>query len=84
MAQVTGDFFKQKKGKRILRIIKEIKYAVDNRISLKIPEFDKKFNRIVRFSDSSYEINEYLPSQVWHVVFLSDNYEYAVPVSFKL
>ncbi len=54
LAQVTKDRFKDQRPAIIRRLNKATKYAVDNRISLKIPQLDMDSLRIVCFSDASF------------------------------
>ncbi len=67
----------------IRRLNKATKYAVDNRISLKIPRLDMDSLRIVGSSDASLANNYDLSTQLGHICFLADNDGNVVPIDFK-
>lgn len=83
LAQVTEANFESSKIACIRRLNKAVKYAIDNRVRLKVPKLDQETLRVFGFSDSSFVNNTDLSSQLGHVVSLSDATNSVVPLSFK-
>ena len=83
LSKVTEDRFEKFKREEIKRLNRAIQYAIDNRVSLKIPQLDLESLRVVGVSDSSFESNFDLSSQLRHITFLCDKHDHAVPVHFK-
>lgn len=83
LAQVTESMFAKDRSSIIRRLNKAVTYAVDNKLSLKIPKLDRNKLRVIGFSDSSFANNADISSQIGHVVFLADDRDSVVPISFK-
>lgn len=83
LAQVTETMFNEGKESHIRRLNKAVKYAIDNRVYVKVPKLDKTSLLIVGFSNASFANNTDLTSQLGNTVFLSDCTNAVVPISFK-
>ncbi len=83
LAQVTEERYLTEKSKLVRQLNKATKYAVDNRISLKIPKLDRDSLRVVVFADASFANNHDLSTQLGHICFLSDWFGNSVPNDFK-
>ena len=64
LAQVTEPLFTQNQTGLLARLNKAIRFAVTNRISLRIGRFNLKHLRVIGFSDSSFANNHDLSSQL--------------------
>ena len=83
LAQVTEEMFSSSPRETARRLNKAVKFAVDNRLSLRIPKLDKKTLRVIGYSDSSFANNADLSSQLGHICFLGDASGAVVPIHFK-
>lgn len=83
LSQVTEDRFKSDKNRIIRRLNKAVKYAVDNRIYLRIPKLDLQTLRVVGYSDASFANNHDLSTQLGVLCFLADDKGNSVPIHFK-
>jgi len=83
LAQVTEKIFEEDRRGTIRRLNRAIKYAVDNRFTLKVPKLEKSSLRVIGFSDSSFANNADLSSQVGHICFLGDDSGSVIPITFK-
>ena len=83
LAQVTQEIFGTSKREVIKRLNKAVKYAVEHRVSIKIPRLNKRYLRILGFSDASFANNADFSSQLGHICFLSDDTGSVVPINFK-
>ena len=63
-AQVTEEICQAKKREPIRRINKAVRYAMQNRMSLKVPQLDKETIKVIGFSDSSFANNADLSSPI--------------------
>lgn len=83
LAKITEETFEKERHALIRKLNKAVKYAVDNRLRLRINKLDRKSLRIIEFSDSSFANNRELSSQLGHIVFLGDSSNAVIPLSFK-
>lgn len=83
LAQVTEEKYRTEGSVVIRRINRAIRYAVQNRISLKVPSLNKDTLRVIGFSDSSFANNTDLSSQLGHICLLGDHSGAVVPINFK-
>ncbi len=74
LAKVTEERFLTEKSQLVRQLNKATKYAVDNRISLKIPKLDPYSLCVVGFADASFANNHHMSTQLGHICFLSDRY----------
>ena len=83
LAQVTEEAFNSSRRPAIKRLNKAVRYAVDNRTSLKIPKLRIDSLQVIGFSDASFANNADLSSQLGHICFLGDETGSVAPISFK-
>ena len=83
LAQITDAMFLSKPRECIRRLNKEIKFAFDNAIAIRIPKLDPNSMKVVGFSDASFANNHDLSTQLGHIIFLFDGNNNSVPISFK-
>ena len=83
LAQVTEEKYSTERSVVIRRINRATRYAVQNRISLKVPSLNKDTLRVIGFSDSSFANNADLSSQLGHICLLGDHTGALVPINFK-
>lgn len=83
LAQIAEAIFEKSKQGCIRRLNKAVKYAVDNRVRLKVFKLDGETLKVVGYSDSSFANNTDLTAQLGHIVLLSDSRESIVPLSSK-
>ena len=83
LAQVTEDRFTREGATELRRLNKATKYAIDNRVAIKISRLDKDPIRVVGFSDASFAKNCDLSAQLGHICFLVDKHANGVPIDFK-
>ena len=83
LAQVTEDMFNQKPKQILQRLNKAVAFAVDNRVSLRIPKLDKSTLRVTGYSDASFANNADLSTQLDHICFLRDDTGALIPIFFK-
>ena len=83
LAQVTEEMFSQHPKQVLQRLNKAVAFAIDNRISLRIPKLNKDTLRVIGFADSSFANNADLSTQLGHVCFIGDDKGSVVPISFK-
>lgn len=69
---VTAERIVREQAKIMLQLIKTVKYAVDNPIALKVPKLDPQSHKVVGFSDSPFDNNQDLITQLGHIVFVAD------------
>ena len=72
LAQVTEENFKASKRHVLKRLNKAVRYAVDNRVPLKIRKLSVASLKVIGFSDASFANNADLSSQLGHICFLGD------------
>ena len=83
LAQVTEDRYLAEQPTLVRRLNRATRYAVDNRVSLKISTLEQKSPRVVGFADASFANNHDLSTQLGHICFLVDDQGRSVPISFK-
>lgn len=83
LAQITEERFAKEQNAVIRRLDKTTKYAVDHRVSLKIPALDQDSLRVIGFADASFANNHDLSTQLGHICFLSDAHCRSVPIAFR-
>ena len=83
LSHVTEEMFHAGKTELIRRLNKAVRYAVDNRIKLKISKLDMSSLKVIGFSDASLANNHDLSLQLGHIVFLGDENGDVVPISFN-
>ena len=83
LAQVTEEIYAAKKKELIRRINKAVRYAMRNRISLKVSQLDKETIKVIGFSDSFFANDADLSSQLGHICFLGDDSTDIIPINFK-
>ena len=83
LAHVTEDMFNQKPKQILQRLNKAVAFAVDNRVSLRIPKLDKSTLRVTGYSDASFANNADLSTQLDHICFLRDDTGALIPIFFK-
>lgn len=83
LAQVTEERFSIERSSIIRRLNKATKFAVDNQVSLRVPQLDVDSLRVVGFSDASFANNYDLSTQLGHIMFLADKTGKSVPIHFK-
>lgn len=67
----------------VRQLNRAVRYAIQNQISLKIPNLDIGTLRIIGYSDSSFANNRDLSSQLGHICFLGDDSGAVAPIYFK-
>jgi len=82
-AQVTEDRFNNCSKDCIKQLNRAVKFALDKRLSLKIPNLDSDALRVIGFSDASFANNADLSSQLGHICFIRDDSGAVLPISFK-
>lgn len=83
LAQVTEEKFDSQRASIIRRQNRAVKYAVDNRILLRVCLLEKERLKVVSFSDSSFASNDDLSSQLGHIIFLGDASNNFIQIHFK-
>ena len=83
LAQVTEQTFRTSKRDVLKRLNGAVKYAVDNRVPLKIRRLSADSLKVIGFSDASFANNADLSSQLGHICFLGDDSGSVVPIKFK-
>ena len=83
LAQITDEMFKKSAPTIIRRLHKATKYAVENRIRLRIPTLEKSSIRVVGFSDSSFANNEDYSSQLGYIIMIVDQNNLAAPIYIR-
>ena len=72
LVQITDEMFNKSASTIIRRLNRATKYAVENRIRLRIPKLEKSSIRVVGFSDSSFANNEDYSSQLGYIIMIVD------------
>ena len=83
LAQVTEDMYMSDRTRHVKNLNKAVNYAINNKVSLRIPKLDQRSLRVLGFSDASFSTNADLTSQLGHIVFLGDSSDSVIPISFK-
>ena len=83
VAQVTQQIFDSSKRDIIKGLNKAVKYAVNNRTSIKTPRLERNSLKIIGFSYASFANNADFSSQLRHICFLGDDTGAVAPISFK-
>lgn len=83
LAQITEDIYKRQPQVYIGRLKKAIRYAIDNRTTLKVPKLDSNLLRIVGFSDASFANNHDHSTKLGCIMFSVDSTDTVVPLVFK-
>lgn len=83
LVQVTVEMFQQQPSAYIRLLSNAIGYATDNHIELKVYKLDRSSVRIIQFSDVSFSNNSDLFYKLECIIFLGDQINNVVPVSFR-
>eukprot|EP00737_Agarophyton_chilense_P000247 gb/GEZJ01000282.1/.p1 GENE.gb/GEZJ01000282.1/~~gb/GEZJ01000282.1/.p1 ORF type:complete len:768 (+),score=79.54 gb/GEZJ01000282.1/:1785-4088(+) len=83
LAQITEDRYLSSPREAVKRLNRAVKFAVDNRLSLRIRKLDRNSIRVIGFSDSSFANNHDLSTQLGHICFIGDKNDSVVPIHFK-
>lgn len=83
LAQVEEEIFETNKNKLVRPLSRAVKYAVENRISLRISKLDFKCFRIIGISNALFANNHESSSQLGHVCFFGNDTGAAAPIFFK-
>ena len=83
LVQVTQERFDKDAKAHLKRLNFIVRYAHDNVAHLKFPKLERRTIRIVGYSDAAYANNYDLTSQLGRIIFLMDDSNKCVPISFK-
>ena len=83
LAQVTENRYLAEQPTLVRRLNRATRYAVDNRVSLKISTLEQNSLRVVGFADASFANNHDLSTHLGHICFLADDHGRSDPISFK-
>ena len=67
LAQVAGEIFKASRRDLIIRLNNAARYAIDQKVPIRVPKLDKQSLHIIEFSDSSFANNSDLSYQLGHI-----------------
>lgn len=80
---MTEEVFNSEKYKLVCQLKRALKYAIEDRVSLKIPELDLSSLKVIGFSDFSFTNKHDFSSQLEYLFFLENITAAATPISFK-
>lgn len=83
ISHISEARFTRKPQEHIKHLNRAVTYAIDKRVSLKVPKIYLDSIRVSGFADAGFASNHDLSSQLGHITFLGRNTDPVVPIHFK-